>query len=184
MRLTTFPLSNYLSSSKVQNQHGNTSLSYLSKELSCHAIETYVKRLETDEENSKLKVHCYRAVLELLIQEEEPRLKHSALKSVPKCHTISFQEYAVKATKGLDITFDFHDNALLERIDLHMKEWWNIVVYYSLRLFFAPVIETAVLLDRCLFLLEQGHNSCLVPVFDPLISPRNHVLLSVKKNYK
>ena len=185
MRLTsTFPLSNYLLSSRFQNQNTNTSLSYLTKELSCHAIETYVKRLETDEENSKLKVHCYRAVLELLIQEKEPRLKHSALKSVPKCHTLTFQEYAVKATKELDITFDFNDNDLLERIDLHMEEWWNVVVYYSLRLLFAPVIETAILLDRCLFLLEQGHNSCVVPIFDPLLSPRNHVLLSVKRPYK
>ena len=183
MRLTsTFPLSNYLSSSiQLQGQQTNVSFGYLTKELSCHAIETYVRRLEAEEENSKLKVHCYRAILELLIQEKEPKLKHSALKSVKNCHTISFQEYAVKATSELNIQFDFHDKKLLEQIDVHMKEWWNVVVYYSLRLFLAPLIETVILLDRCLFLLERGYNCSLVPVFDPLLSPRNHVLLSVKQ---
>jgi hypothetical protein len=182
MRLTsTFPLSHYLTASYGQrNQQGDNCLSYLTKELSCHAIETYVRRLQLGEENCKLKVHCYRALLELLIQETNPNLRHSALKSVPKCHTISFQEYVVKATKELDITFDFRDKELQERIDSYLKDWWKVVVYYSLRLIFAPIIETAILLDRCLYLQEQGHMCCLVPIFDPLLSPRNHVLLSIK----
>ena len=181
MRLTsTFPLSNYLSLDTLRNKPVNNSLSYLTKELSCHAIEAYVQRLQNSDENAKLKVHCYRALLELLIHETDPSLRHSALKSVPKCHTISFQEYAEKATKDLNINFDFKSATIKERIDLHLNEWWNVVVYYSLRLFFAPLIETVILLDRCLFLLEQGHHSGLVPIFDPILSPRNHVLLSVK----
>ena len=181
MRLTTFPLSEYLTSYLRQITQDQAVLSYLSKELSCHAIETYVKRLKTDEENCKLKVHCYRALLELLIQETNPKLKHSALKSVPRCHTITFQEYALKATKQLKINFDFENEKIKERITCHLKEWWKVVVYYSLRLLFAPIIETVILLDRCLYLLEQGHESCLVPIFDPELSPRNHVLLSKKK---
>ena len=184
MRLsTTYPLSQHLSSlNGIDNPQTDTRLSYLTKELSCHAIETYAKRLTTDEENSKLKVHCYRALLELLILENRPNLRHSALKSVPKCHLISFPEYATKATQDLNITFDFQNPTLLKRIDVHLKEWWNVVTYYSLRLLFAPLIETVILLDRCLFLLEQGSNCCLVPIFDPLLSPRNHVLLSVKND--
>ena len=155
-------------------------LSYLSKELSCHAIEVYARRLGTSDENCKLKVHCYRALLELLIQERDTKLKHSALKSVRNCHLISFQDYANKATKQLNISFDFEDESLSKRIDSHLKEWWKVVIYYSLRLCFAPLIETAILLDRCLFLLEHGHISNIVPIFDPMLSPRNLVLLSMK----
>ena len=182
MRLTsTFPLSHYVSTfQRKEISKDAECLSYLSKELSCHAIETYVQRLNTQEQYSKLKVHCYRALLELLIHEKNPNLRHSALKSVTKCHLISFREYAEKATQGLNLTLDFNDSILLEKIDLHLSEWWNVVIYYSLRLLFAPLIETVILLDRCLYLLDEGHSSYLVPIFDPLLSPRNHVLMSVK----
>ena len=180
MRLTsTFPLSNYL----LKNYSpGTFCLSYLSKELSCHAIETYTKRLQSKEESDKLKVHCYRALLELLIQETKPELKHSALKSVPKCHLMPFKEYALKATKMLDVYIDLEGEKVQIRTEMLLREWWwKVVVFYSLRLFFAPVIETVILLDRSIFLLEKGQDSCLVPIFDPLISPRNHVLLSLKR---
>ena len=67
---------------------------------------------------------------------------------------------------------------------MHLEEWWHVVIYYSLRLLFAPLIETVILLDRSLFLLEHGHDSSLVPIFDPTQSPRNHVLISVKNSIK
>ena len=186
MRLTsTFPMSQSISSIPNSNTSPNDQIfSYLSKELSCHAFETYVNRLRTEEDNSKLKVHCYRALLELLIDGNDPKLRHSALKSVPKTHLLSFQEYAEKATKELDIKFDFKNERVIKRINMHLEEWWHVVIYYSLRLLFAPLIETVILLDRSLFLLEHGHDSSLVPIFDPTQSPRNHVLISVKNSIK
>ena len=33
-----------------------------------------------------------------------------------------------------------------------MSRWWDVVSLYSLRLCFAPVVETVMLLDRCLYL--------------------------------
>ena len=59
--------------------------------------------------------------------------------------------------------------------------WWDVVTFYSMRLLLAPVIETAILLDRMLFVYEQGYTPALVPIFDPELSPRNHVLVAVKK---
>ena len=79
--------------------------------------------------------------------------------------------------------------------------WWEVVTFYTLRLAMAPVIETVILLDRLLyplqesndivctyiqfyyrqlFLYENGHNSIMLPLFDPLLSPRNQVILAVK----
>ena len=186
MRLTsTFPMSQSISTIPTTNKCSNDQiLSYLSKELSCHAFETYVNRLRTEEDSSKLKVHCYRALLELLIDENNPKLRHSALRSVPKSHLLSFQEYAEKATRELDVNFDFKNERVLRRINMHLEEWWHVVIYYSLRLLFAPLIETVILLDRSLYLLEHGHDSSLVPIFDPTQSPRNHVLISVKNSIK
>lgn len=37
--------------------------------------------------------------------------------------------------------------------------WRNIVIFYTLRLFFAPLIESVILYDRVLYLLENGMHA-------------------------
>ncbi|KAG7469567.1 hypothetical protein MATL_G00130150 [Megalops atlanticus] len=61
-----------------------------------------------------------------------------------------------------------------------LSQQGRVVVYFSLALLLAPVVETLVLLDRMLFLQERGLQSELVPLFDPAFSPRNLVLVAVK----
>ena len=64
-----------------------------------------------------------------------------------------------------------------------MSRWWDVVSLYSLRLCFAPVVETVMLLDRCLYLKESGvDNVSLLPIFDPTQSPRNCVIVATKKH--
>lgn len=48
---------------------------------------------------------------------------------------------------------------------------------------FAPMVESIVLLDRLLYLLEDNNNnvSTILPVFDSNISPRCHVIAARKK---
>lgn len=43
-----------------------------------------------------------------------------------------------------------------ERVHSCLKQWQRVVIFYSLRLMLAPVIETVVQLDRLLYLTEQG----------------------------
>lgn len=47
---------------------------------------------------------------------------------------------------------DFTSNDIMTDI----AEWKNVVIFYSLRLLIAPLIETIILLDRLLFILESG----------------------------
>ncbi|KAG7214242.1 hypothetical protein INR49_023230 [Caranx melampygus] len=56
----------------------------------------------------------------------------------------------------------------------------RVVVYFSLALLLAPVVETLVLLDRMIYLQENGVDSQLVALFDPNFSPRNFVLVALK----
>ena len=42
--------------------------------------------------------------------------------------------------------------------ELVEQEWRQVVVFFLLRLALAPVVEASVLLDRKLFLLEQGRG--------------------------
>jgi hypothetical protein len=51
--------------------------------------------------------------------------------------------------------------------------------YYALSRYFGPLIESYILCDRALFLQESGYNVEIYEVFDPVISPRNKVILAI-----
>ncbi|KAI4320676.1 hypothetical protein MLD38_034130 [Melastoma candidum] len=54
--------------------------------------------------------------------------------------------------------------------------------YWSLRAALGSVLETLILLDRLLFLQEQGRDwkAFILPVFDPSLSPRNLAIVAAK----
>ena len=53
-------------------------------------------------------------------------------------------------------------------VNEELNPWWKVVIFYSLRLALTPVIETVILLDWCLFLLENNCNNIMFPLFDVL----------------
>jgi hypothetical protein len=154
-------------------------LTYTNAELACHAVEMYTDRLREGEQD-KLKVHCYRAVLEKILVRIDPGLRHSILKTVARAHSLPFKEYALKATSKLSVQIDPQEFDT-QQIHKELSAWWEVVTYYTIRLALAPVLETVILLDRCVYLYEQGFRSLLVPLFDPLISPRNQIIFAAKK---
>lgn len=81
----------------------------------------------------------------------------------------------------------------------YLQDWNYVVIFYSLRLMIAPLVETIIMLDRILFIIESGkdytHNigrvdnvllsssdyTCgVTSIFDPQISPRNQILTAIK----
>jgi len=142
-----YPMSRYL---KAFEWGG---LSYVSEELACHAIETYTERLAQPGENEKLKVHCYRAVLEhLLVTTRSPKYQHTILKTVSKAHTLPFPVYVERATQKLVAEAGLQpfteEELTCPEVEKRLARWWEVVTFYSLRLAMAPVIETVILLDR------------------------------------
>lgn len=69
---------------------------------------------------------------------------------------------------------------LIDLCGLMMQEL--IGPYWSLRAALGPVLETLILLDRLLFLQEQGDSIevFMLPIFNPSISPRNVALIAKK----
>ncbi|XP_064215579.1 methyltransferase-like protein 25B [Tribolium castaneum] len=166
-----FPLSQFCKSR-------NYTLSYHSREIACHAIENYIEKLNR-KECWRLKIHTYRAALEKLITQNYPKYRHSALNSVKYSEDLTFENYCHKATEKLKI--DFGDVKLQSsEIEDLLAQWRDVVVFYSLRLLFAPLIESIIHLDRLLFVEETGNTGQIVPVFDAKISPRTHVLTARK----
>ncbi|KAF3441136.1 hypothetical protein FNV43_RR15047 [Rhamnella rubrinervis] len=74
--------------------------------------------------------------------------------------------------------------------DINFQGIWNEVEpfaeligpYWSLRAALGPVLETLLLLDRLLFLQEQGGSieAVMLPIFDPALSPRNVAIIARK----
>ncbi|XP_046642019.1 methyltransferase-like protein 25B isoform X2 [Daphnia pulicaria] len=178
----TSPVRGYPMSNFVQNQLNPSFVSYEALEVACHALESYSGRL-TDLESEKFKVHCYRATLETLLIKLEPPLQRAGLRSVKNAHLLPFEEYTRKALDKMDVKLDFSDLSS-EHVHSCLKQWKRVVMFYSLRLMLAPVIETVVQLDRLLYLAEQGWCGCLLPLFDCRLSPRNFALLCVKPEPK
>jgi len=172
-----FPMSGFV---KDQGWH---KLTYTSNELACHALEMYIDRLRNEEEG-KLKVHCYRAMLEKLLLDRDEKFRHTILKTVARAHELSFADYVTKATINLvncDGLEAFTEKELTgPRIETQLAKWWEVVTFYTLRLALAPIIETVILLDRSLFLYEKKIDNLIFPLFDPKMSPRNQVILAVK----
>lgn len=46
----------------------------------------------------------------------------------------------------------------LERVEAMLKQQRRVVVYFSLTMLLAPVVETLVLLDRMIYLQENGEG--------------------------
>ncbi|KAM0863633.1 hypothetical protein ACQ4PT_044450 [Festuca glaucescens] len=101
---------------------------------------------------------------------------------VDECHKFTlFKDFTASAFGRLGCGF-------VE--DLHLFEIWKSVQdftefigpFWCLRAALGPLVETYILLDRLLFLQEQGSavQASLFPLFDPAMSPRNMVVVAWK----
>ncbi|XP_038566330.1 protein RRNAD1 isoform X3 [Micropterus salmoides] len=165
----------YPMSSWVRGLPGHQ-LSYKAREGSCHAIEDYIRRLR--EESELLRTHCYRATLETFIRDTRPDLRRAGIQTIKKAHLLPFTEYARLGLARVGLPPELPLDP--ERVEAMLKLQGRVVVYFSLALLLAPVVETLVLLDRIIYLQENGVVSRLIPLFDPNFSPRNFVLVALK----
>lgn len=91
--------------------------------------------------------------------------------------------YCNAATANFDSYFQPKDSDINDsEIIGFLKRWQQVIVFGSLRMMLAPLVETIVLYDRFLFLSEKNLTPTLKPVFDSRLSPRNLVLMSRKNN--
>ncbi|GFR93568.1 ribosomal RNA adenine dimethylase domain containing 1 [Elysia marginata] len=171
--LDNFPMSSFLQDLPMQ------CLSYEAREMACHFADSYHQRLL--ENPSHLKSHSYRAALEKLLKSVCPSFKSGQARITSKIGPDrTFYQYAADNLKKLGIDIESVPGDLMNECIELTGRWKRVVAFYTLRLSLAPLVETLLLYDRALFLLENGVSSLLVPIFDPKISPRNFALLAVK----
>ncbi|KAM5293680.1 methyltransferase-like protein 25B isoform 3-T3 [Glossophaga mutica] len=151
-------------------------LSYRLREGACHALEEYAQRLQ--KAGPGLRTHCYRAALETVIRHAQPKLRRPGVQGIPRVHELKIEEYVQRGLQrvGLDPQLPLN----LAALRAHQSQENRVVAFFSLALLLAPLVETLILLDRLLYLQEQGFHSELLPIFSPELSPRNLVLVATK----
>lgn len=73
---------------------------------------------------------------------------------------------------------DSESQALVARL---RDESTRVLAVYCLRLLIAPLVETMIILDRVAFLREHGNSAVFLPLFDPVVSPRNIAVIAWKR---
>uniref|UniRef100_A0A1B6MMQ1 Methyltransferase domain-containing protein n=2 Tax=Graphocephala atropunctata TaxID=36148 RepID=A0A1B6MMQ1_9HEMI len=126
----------------------------------------------------------YRALLEVYLEKKlHPAngLPHFRVgKIAKKCS--SFQEYVHKSVQRLGLNIQVVDSELQELYDSHSESRKQLHVFFLLRLCVAPAIEGLIMLDRLLYLREQGvQDAYLTQLFDPVVSPRCYAIVAFNK---
>ena len=78
---------------------------------------------------------------------------------------------------------DLTNSEMKEYEEKFNKEQKKLFIYYSLQIMLGPVMESLVVLDRCLYLEQQsGVKTFILPAFNELISPRNLAIIAIKES--
>lgn len=165
-----FPMSSYLKEKK-------TVLGRNARMLAAQSVHRTLDKKELPDKSL-----FFRALLEVLIVEMDGSLKDTVQVGKIKREG-GFLDYVQKCDRkrSLGIFSHFSEEQVLEVEKRYSEKEMTLNAFYLIRMSFAPVIEALILLDRLLFLREsEGNRSWLVPLFDPVISPRCYCLVGIK----
>ncbi|KAI8506784.1 Methyltransferase-like protein 25 [Branchiostoma belcheri] len=147
--------------------------------LSCQAVE----RIGTEGRLPAMSLF-YRAVLQVIVRDKFGAIDRSKTVGKVAAKSKDFTDYVRRALRRLQLE---HADLSDEEIDSYYKQYEgklrHLQAFIQLRACLAPSIEALILLDRLHFLHEQPgvSHAALVPVFDPVISPRCYALLAIKE---
>lgn len=164
-----FPLSQHLRDQRYQ-------LGRNARMLASQCYERVIHHKDMPDESL-----FFRALFEKLLREKWSPHDSKNVK-LGRIKFKTFEEYLKKGCKKCGIEMDLSSDEIDQLLRDHETDRRLINLNYFLRLLTAKVIETLILCDRFLFLLENGADDVfLVKIFDPVVSPRNYALIAIKK---
>lgn len=121
----------------------------------------------------------YRAVLEIILQKYRTDDKSVQCGKIKKFQT--FSDYVRQCLQRTNLTLNMNDAQLEEFLINHDHHEQYLNLFYLIRMTFAPVLESIILLDRLLFLHEKRiRNVFLVKMFESIVSPRCYGIVALK----
>ncbi|GLG94330.1 Methyltransferase-like protein 25 [Gryllus bimaculatus] len=123
----------------------------------------------------------YRALLQVILKHKtgHDRADWQVGRIASKCQ--NFEEYCNKSIKKLKIDLEITSSEIQEFYDQYKERKDELEAFFLIRVSLAPVIETVIVLDRLLYLVEQGIKEVhIVQLFNPVISPRCYGIIALK----
>lgn len=166
-----FPLSDYLVQKKIKLGKNARMLALQAMErLSCtssHATEALY----------------WRALLQKILLDKG--LLSSNMEFLGKLgkKSKSFNEYCINAQRKMKLDWDVTESEILEYEESFKTQRCQLNLFCQLRYCLSPVLESIIILDRVLHLLEQENvgSVSVVSIFDPVKSPRYYSIVGLKK---
>jgi len=167
-----FPMSEYV---KTKNIH----LGKNARMLACQSPEKWERT------NQELHISLlYRSILQKIVADKnlpEDVLGNIKFRGIGK-KSKTFGDYLSRIYKYVrpdDVKVISSDAE--EYYENYADQWRYMQKYHWLRMQLAPCIERLIILDRLCYLVECGfHNSTIVKLFSPAVSPRCYALLCEK----
>ncbi|XP_067675091.1 probable methyltransferase-like protein 25 [Haliotis asinina] len=172
--LSDFPMSSYL-------QEAQIGLGKASRNIACLSVH----RMAAEKQLQGQSFYS-RALLEKIIHDVVGDVRHGGqkLRKLDK-RSKSLYDYVVKAFTRLGLPADKVTRDLVEDYDksynyVHRQ----LAAFVQLRAVLAPCIESLILLDRYLYLLEQDNiqDVYLTQLFNPVVSPRCFAIIATKRS--
>ncbi|OUM63963.1 hypothetical protein PIROE2DRAFT_9424, partial [Piromyces sp. E2] len=184
-----FPLSEFSNDCGFQ-------LGPAAKMIACQVTPKWITQPNISE---TFKKHFYRAILQVIIFEnkllpEEELKKQIVIGRIKKQHMKSFKIYATEALKRLSVSAEKIESVDFEvYLERYQERESEIIAAWALRTLISNAIESLILTDRWLYFEEQSGilqestkgssiETHLFPLFDQVTSPRNMVLIAIKKS--
>lgn len=170
---STFPLSNHIKATGI-------TLGLPQFMLACQVTSRWDTSVSTI-----FKRHHYRALLQLILK--DLKLLRLDGTRVGKIHKgCGFVEYCTIAFKNLKIEYPqlgLNLQVLLDYESRFANREKEVAIYWTLRSMMGGVVESLILTDRALYLEEAKVCSSIIlePIFDEVTSPRNVILVAIKK---
>lgn len=173
-----FPMSQHLADRHV-------ALGEVARTVACQATVRWTSRAKAKESFIR---HFYRSLVQLVLVREGliPANDRTALHSSKiRRQTFSlgtFPSYVKQVLVKLPHVSEgmLSESLLLAYYECHLNDLKKIAFVWTLRALVAEAIESLILLDRWLWLREQGIDSQLFPLFDHKESPRNMVIVGIR----
>lgn len=122
----------------------------------------------------------YRALLEILFNKNNVAENNRQVGRFRKKPN-NFIEYVKSSLERLKIDIDLNETELNDFYSMYECKEDELNVFYLLRCMLAPIVENVILLDRLLFLHENGYeNAYLLELFKPIVSPRCYCIVALK----
>ncbi|XP_061174710.1 probable methyltransferase-like protein 25 [Saccostrea echinata] len=142
------------------------------------------KTLSEDSHHSHTKAVAYRALLEICAYKENTECNKLFRRIATEKDFSDFESYVDKILTRCEFTSRQGKESIKDNLNFLYEEYKGkfpyIEVITVLQVILQPLIERLIIQDRAVWLLENGQNAHLMPVFDDVISPRNVALCSTK----